>query len=108
MSEYENIKKNVGESVQDYCVRFNAVYNALPAHMKPLEGMVLVKFLDGFDADMTYQLREHDPTTLEDIQKNDVSVESNLLAKRARMRLDKRVTIKEETSTSEEKMDSLL
>lgn len=52
--EYENIKRNVGESVQDYCVRFNAMYNAIPANIKPPEGLALLKFLDGFDVDMAY------------------------------------------------------
>lgn len=94
--------------MQDYCVRFNAVYNALPTHIKPPEGLALVKFPDGFDIDMEYQLHERDPTTLAEMQKNFVSAEANLLAKRARMRSKKRVTIKEETSTSDAKMDSLL
>ena len=63
--EYENIKRNVGESVQDYCVRFNAVYNVILANIKPQMGLALLKFPDGFDTDMAYQLRELDPTTLE-------------------------------------------
>ena len=54
LSEYENIKRNVGESVQDYCVRFNAVYNAIPANIKPPEGLALLKFPDGFDTNMAY------------------------------------------------------
>lgn len=57
---------------------------------------------------MAYHLQEHDPTTLEDMQKNIVSVEANLLAKRAIMRSEKRVTIKEETSTLDFKMDTLI
>ena len=102
------MKRNVGESVQDYCGRFNAVYNAIPINIKPLEGLALLKFPDGFDADMAYQLWECDPTTLEDMQKNVVSVEANLLAKRSRMRPEKRVTMKEEASTSDVKMDTLI
>ena len=35
LSEYSNLKRNAGGSVQDYCTRFNNVYNALPPHMKP-------------------------------------------------------------------------
>ena len=38
LSEYENIKRNVGESVQDYCVRVNSIYNAIPANIKPPMG----------------------------------------------------------------------
>jgi hypothetical protein len=60
----------------------------------------LINFPDGFDADMSYQLRERNPATLEDMQKCTVSVEENLLARRARQRTKRRVTIKEEPSTS--------
>jgi len=42
------------------------------------------------------------------MKKNIVSVEANSLAKRARMRSDKRVTVKEEASTSNVKMDTLI
>ena len=98
-SEYTKIKRNVGESVQDYCIRFNTVYNAIPANIKPPRGSALIKFLDGFDPDMAYQLRERSPTTLEEMQKIAVSVEANLNARRARMRAEKKVAIKEEVST---------
>lgn len=57
---------------------------------------------------MSYQLRERNPKTLEQMQSNVVSVEVNLLAKEARMRNEKRVTIKEESSTSYGKIDSLI
>jgi len=56
---------------------------------------------------MSYQLRERNPETLEQIQSNAVSVEENLLAKKYRMRNEKIVVIKEETSTSDGKKDSL-
>ena len=89
-------------------MRFNVVYNALPANIKPLEGLFLVKFPDGFGIDIAYQLCERDPKTLEDMQKNVVSIEANLLAKRERMRSEKRVIVKEEASTSDVKMDTLI
>jgi hypothetical protein len=109
LSEYENIRRNQGETVQDYCTHFNNLYNAIPADIKPPQGLALIKFPDGFDADMSYQLRERNSTTLEDMQKSAISVEANLLAKRARQRTERRVTIKEEpsTSTSDSKLDSL-
>jgi hypothetical protein len=95
LSEYENIRRNQGETVQDYCTRFNNLYNAIPADIKPPQGLALIKFPDGFDADMSYQLRERNFTTLEDMKKSAISVEANLLAKRARQRIERRVTIKE-------------
>jgi hypothetical protein len=110
LSEYENIKRNQGESVQDYCTRFNNLYNAIPADIKPPLGLALIKFPDGFDADMYYQLRERDAATLEDMQKCAISVEANLLARRARQRNERRVTIREEPSMSNNdyKMDTVV
>jgi hypothetical protein len=35
LSEYENIRKNQGETVKDYCTHFNNLYNAIPAEIKP-------------------------------------------------------------------------
>jgi hypothetical protein len=110
LTEYENIRRNQGESVQDYCTHFNNIYNAIPTNIKPPQGLSLIKFPDGFNADMSYQLRERNPTTMEDMKKCDVSVEANLLARRARQRMERRVTIKEEPSTStvDAKIDSLV
>ena len=54
--------------------------------MKPPPDLALVKFSKGFDPDMTYQLREREPTTLEEMQKGAISAEANLAEKRARMR----------------------
>jgi hypothetical protein len=84
LSEYENIIRNQGETVQDYCTRFNNLYNAIPDDIKPPQGLALIKFSDGFEVDMSYHLRERNYVTLEDMQKSVVSVEVNLLAKRAR------------------------
>ena len=44
LSDYNNLKRNTGESVQDYCTRFNSVYNALPPDIKPPLGLALAKF----------------------------------------------------------------
>jgi hypothetical protein len=52
------LKYPLGESVQDYCTRFNNIYNAIPTNIKPPQGLALIKFPDGFDVDMSYQLRE--------------------------------------------------
>jgi hypothetical protein len=59
------------------------LYNAIPSEIKPPQGLALIKFLDGFDVDMSYKLRERNSTTLVDMQKSAISVEANLLEKRA-------------------------
>ena len=84
--EYNKLKRNFGQSVQYYCTRFNSVYNALRPNIKPPPGLALAKFPEGFDPDMAYQLRERDPLTLEDMQRGAISVEENLIEKRARLK----------------------
>ena len=56
---------------------------------------------------MSYQLRERNPETLEQMQSNFVSVQANLLAKKAWMRNEKKVVLKEEALTSNGKVDVL-
>ena len=76
------------------------MYNALPPHFKPLLGSALAKFPEGFDPDMTYQLRDKDPHTLEEMQKVAIKAKANLVEKRARTRSERKVTYRDEFSTS--------
>ena len=66
LSEYESIRRAPGENFQAYCTRFNILYNAIPAHIKPPQGLALVKFPYGFEVEMSYQLREINSITLEE------------------------------------------
>ena len=54
LSEYDNIRRAPNELVQDYCTRFNNIYNAIPAKIKPPPDLALINFPDGFDADMSF------------------------------------------------------
>ena len=65
LSEYENIRRGPNETVQDYCTRFNNIYNAIPVNLRPPPDLALINFPDGFDTDMAYQLRERNLPTLE-------------------------------------------
>ena len=78
-----------------------------PKKIKPPLDLALIKFPDGFDIDASYQLRERNPKTLGQMQNNVVSADAKLLAKRAIMRNERRVTIKDESSTLDIKIDSL-
>ncbi len=67
LTEYDNLKRGPQETVQDYCARFNNVYNAIPQNLRPPPDLALIKFPDGFDSDMAYQLRERAPPSLADM-----------------------------------------
>jgi len=79
----------------------------MPVDLRPPPGLALIKFPDGFDTDMAFQLRERNTLTLEDMQSVAVSVEDNMLAKRARVRNKWRTPLKEEASPLDLKMDAL-
>jgi len=108
LSEYDTIKRGPQEAVLDYCARFNNVYNSIPQNLRPPPDLALIKFLDGFDSDMAYQLRERAPQTLEDMPNIAVSVEANLITKRNRARAERRTTFKEEPSALEQKLDEII
>jgi len=104
---YKNIRRGPNETVRDYCTIFKSIYNAIPVNLRPQPNLALIKFPDGFDTDMAFQLRERNPPTLEDMQSVIVSVEANLLAKRARVRNERRGPAKDEASPSDLKIDVL-
>ena len=78
--------------------------------LKPSQGSDLNKFPEGFDPEMAYQLRERDPSSLEEMKKGALFVEVNLMEKRERMKNEKRVSFREEStpSTSNSKMERMM
>jgi len=66
--EYNSMKRNPNEIVQEFTSRFNTVYNSIPDDMKPPPGLALLHYPDAFNPEMAYQLRERDLTTLEEMQ----------------------------------------
>ena len=74
------------------------MYNSIPRDIKPPPGLDFLHYLDGFDIEMAYQLRETNPGTLEDMQSNIVNVEANLLMKKSKMKLEIRLTTKKSLS----------
>lgn len=84
LAEYNSMKRNSNEIVQEFTARFNTVYNSILDDMKSPPDLALLHYPDAFNPDMAYQLRERDPTTLEEMQWNAVSVEANLLIKKSK------------------------
>ena len=95
LAEYDTIKRGPQETVLEYYARFNNVYNAIPQNLRPPPDLALYKFLDGFDPDMAYQLKERAPATLAEAQNVAVAIEANLIAKRNRDRTERKTTFKE-------------
>lgn len=101
------MRRALGETTHYFLVRFNKVYNSIPAKLKPPLGLALLHYSNCFDAKLAYQLRERNSTNLEYMHKNEVGVGGNLLNKKAKMKAKKRGA-KEEASSLENKLEVMV
>jgi hypothetical protein len=60
LEEYDHLKRQPGETVQQFSARFNKVYHAMPADIRPPPGSAHLHYPDAFDPEMTFQLREQE------------------------------------------------
>ena len=86
LEEYEHLKRKPGETVHQFSARFNQVYHAIPTDIRPPPGSVHLHYLDAFDPEMEFQLRERNTASLEEMQNIAVDVETNLLIKRSKLK----------------------
>jgi hypothetical protein len=103
LEEYDHLKRQPGETVHQFSARFNKIYHAMPADIRPPLGSTHLHFPDAFDPEMTFQLRERNIASLEEMQNIAVDVETNLLIKRAKVKNKE----KEKLKSSEAKLDIL-
>jgi len=54
LGEYNTLKRNTNETIQEFTIRFNHVYNSIPDNMKPPPDLALQHYPDAFDPKMTY------------------------------------------------------
>jgi hypothetical protein len=103
LEEYEHLKRKPGETVHQFSARFNQAYHAIPADIRPPPGAAHLHYPDAFDPEMSFQLRERNTASLEEMQKIAVDVETNLLIKRSKLKDKKR----EQLKSSEDKWEIL-
>lgn len=82
MTEFNAIKKNSNESMNDFIKRFNKFYNSLSAKMKPPPIGARVVFVGAFVSDFSFTLRERRFASLEQIQTDALEIEANMTAAR--------------------------
>jgi hypothetical protein len=103
LEEYDHLKRKSGETIHQFSARFNKVYHAIPAYIRPPPGLAHLHYPDAFDPEMTFQLRERNTVSIEEIQKVAIDVEANLLIKRSKVKNKE----KEQLKSLEAKLDIL-
>jgi hypothetical protein len=108
LEEYDHLKRQPGETVQQFSSRFNQVYTSMHADIRPPPGLVLLHYPDAFDSEMVFQLRERDTSTLKEMKDNAIIMESNFPIKRSRLKaVERNIIQKEHLTSSEVKLDIL-
>lgn len=80
LTQYNNLKIGVNESVQYFSSRFMKTYDSIPAYVKSPPGATKLHYADTFDNEFTLLLRERIYASFEDMMDDAIKVEVNLLA----------------------------
>jgi hypothetical protein len=108
LEEYDHLKRQPGETVPQFSARFNKIYHAMLADIRPPPRSSHLHYPDAFDINMAFQSRERNTTTLEEMKKVAVDVETNLLNRKEKLKAEEKDRIEEEQMTSSEvKLDVL-
>jgi hypothetical protein len=86
LDEYDHLKRKSGETIQQFSTRFNEVYHSIPVDVRPPPGLAKFHFPEVFNPEMTFQLRERNTASLEEMHNIAVDVEANLLIKRSKLK----------------------
>jgi hypothetical protein len=79
LTQYNNMKKAMEETVQEFSARFLKVYDSIPVEVKPPPRVVQLRYADSFDNDFALLLRERRSTNLDAIMSNATEVEVNMM-----------------------------
>jgi hypothetical protein len=82
LTQYNNLKRLLVETIKEFSTRFMKVYNSIPDQVKPTPGATQLHYADAFDIEFTFLLRERRSTYLNDMMNDAIEVEVNLAASR--------------------------
>ena len=78
LTQYNNLRRNPNESVQDISYKFKKTSDAIPTNVKPPPGVAKLHYVDAFSSEFTLLLRERRSVSLEDMMDDAIEVEVNL------------------------------
>ena len=66
--------------MEEFNKKFNDLVKSLDAKIRPPEDAILIHYMESFDGEIRYQLRDKEPTNLKYAQKLATKIEKNLQA----------------------------
>ena len=100
LTQYNNLKRGVVESVQDFSNRFMKTYDSILADVKLPPGDVKLHYEDAFDSEFTLLLRERRYVSLTDMMDDAIEVEVNPVASNKTKQRNETIRVKGEAQAS--------
>ena len=74
------MRRSPDETVQEFSARFIKVYNSIPTEVKPPLRVARVRYVNSFESDFAFLLRERTSTFLHDMMNDAIEFEVNLMS----------------------------
>jgi hypothetical protein len=71
-------QKKENETMEEFNKRFNDLVKSLPQTIKPPDASILIHYMESFEGEIRYQLRDKETTTLNDAQKYAIKIDNNM------------------------------
>jgi hypothetical protein len=71
-------QKKENETMDEFNKKFNDLVKSLPTTIKPLDASILIHYMEAFEGEIRYQIRDKDPQTLKDAQNFAVRIDKNM------------------------------
>jgi hypothetical protein len=71
-------QKKENETMDEFNKQFNDLVKSLPTAIKPPPTSILIHYMEAFDREIRYQLRDKDPQTLMDAQNFAIRIDKNM------------------------------
>jgi hypothetical protein len=71
-------QKKENETMDEFNKRFNDLVKSLPTDIKPLDVAILIYYMEAFEGEIRYALRDKDPQTLKNAQDMAVRIDKNM------------------------------
>jgi hypothetical protein len=71
-------QKKENETMDEFNKKFNDLVKSLPTAIKPPDASILIHYMEDFEGEIRYQLRDKDPQTLKDAQNFAVKIDKNM------------------------------
>jgi hypothetical protein len=70
-------QKKENETMEEFNKKFSDLVKSLSQTIKPLDTSILIHYMEAFEGEIRYQLRDKEPTTLKDAQKYAIRIDKN-------------------------------